>query len=393
MALSVDFDDRPINGISILLVALPLIAYGFIFLSQYRALTKKALRLQVLVTRVSLFLPTYATLIFISLLAPKLFAGLEILIAIAEGYFFLCFFTLLVENLGGPSKTVGLLEHQGRPLLCGCCCPGEYARFYRRVKWALFHFLFTRSFVVTIQSACSYATSKIAAKLAFAFAIISFMFVINGFGSLVIFFESVLRASSNLNGVYKMILLKVSVGIIVLQGLIEEILWATGEIKLDSTSMYTAEERAQRIFCLAVLCEYALLSLPFYLAFSSAITINKVSLDDHHPALGSHHANSRDLEGSVNSQFSMKRSVSVEGSVRDQADRDEERPDITFCGFVLSVLRVQDIYYAVCMRGKENDLQESLLNTGHCSDAVVNALRTAAHDNDSHPSAGTPVHA
>ena len=374
MAVSIDIDDKPINGISILLVALPLIAYGFIFLAQYRALTKKALRLQILVTRVSLFLPTYATLIFISLLVPKLFAGLEILIAISEGYFFLCFFTLLVENLGGPSKTVRLLEHQGRPLLCGCCCPGEYARFYRRVKWALFHFLFTRSFIVTIQSACSYATSKLAAKLAFAFAIISFMFVINGFGSLVIFFESVLRASSNLNGVYKMILLKVSVGIIVLQGLIEEILWATGEIKLDSTSMFTGEERAQRIFCLAVLCEYALLSLPFYFAFSSVITINKISSDDHHyPSLGSHHSSARDLEGSVNSQFSVKRSVSMEGGVRDQPDRDE-RPDMTFFGFICSVLKITDVYNT--MRSDLSELQESLINTGHSSDVVSNAMIT-----------------
>jgi len=151
MSVNVKSDDRITNGVSILLVALPLVAYILIVKAQWATLTKSAYRLQVLVTRVSLFLPTYATLMFVSLLVPKLFAGLEVLIAIAEGYFFMCFFTLLVENLGGASKTVRLLEHQGRPLLFSCCCPTEYARFYRRVKWALFHFLFTRTGVVILQ--------------------------------------------------------------------------------------------------------------------------------------------------------------------------------------------------------------------------------------------------
>jgi len=42
---------------------------------------------------------------YISFVVPSAFNGLEIPISIAEGYFFCCFFVLLVENLGNSMNT------------------------------------------------------------------------------------------------------------------------------------------------------------------------------------------------------------------------------------------------------------------------------------------------
>ena len=46
---------------------------------------------------------------------------------------------------------------------------------------------------------------------------VSFLFVVRGFGSLVAFYENVMESSTNINGTFKLLLMKVSVGAIVIQ--------------------------------------------------------------------------------------------------------------------------------------------------------------------------------
>lgn len=55
-----------------------------------------------------------------------------------------------------------------------------------------------------------------------------------------------MRVNENINGTCKILLIKVSVGAIVVQGLVEEFLFAGGVLKIKDTDRYSAEERAQR---------------------------------------------------------------------------------------------------------------------------------------------------
>jgi hypothetical protein len=209
--------------------------------------------------------PIYAIITFITLIAPSAYNGLEIPIAIFEGYSFYCFFSLLVTNLGGPTEAVKALKNNDQPLQCACCCPSDKASFYNQTLWALFHFLFTRAIVVIV--------SVILEEFRVVFVILSlvaFVLLVYAVLSTVIFFENVYKHQINLMGVSKFIVIKSSVGLMVVQGLIIQILIATDNITLSDTSTYTGDERAIRIYCkLAV--SYACLSLPSLCRFHRAL--------------------------------------------------------------------------------------------------------------------------
>ena len=58
--------------------------------------------------------------------------------------------------------------------------------------------------------------------------------------------ENVMRVNENINGTCKIILIKISVGAIVVQGIVEEFLFASGVLDVEDNDRYSAEERAQR---------------------------------------------------------------------------------------------------------------------------------------------------
>jgi hypothetical protein len=67
------------------LVCVPIIAWLGILFNHHKTLKVGTERVQVLIVRNSLFLPTYAFLLWLSLILPPLFPILEGPIAIAEG--------------------------------------------------------------------------------------------------------------------------------------------------------------------------------------------------------------------------------------------------------------------------------------------------------------------
>lgn len=58
--------------------------------------------------------------------------------------------------------------------------------------------------------------------------------------------EHIYQLSTNLNGVLKIFIVKSSIGLYVLQGIIEDILVASKSLEIGDTDRYTSEERAQR---------------------------------------------------------------------------------------------------------------------------------------------------
>ena len=170
------------------------------------------------------------------------------------------FFAMLVANLGGPDSTLRFQEKAGKKPLC--CCPTDYRKLYGKVRTALFQFFFVRPFVELGFAIATYAGSE---ALALIFSAIALLQVIWGFGALfcfckfnilfriAIFYfvqhftdENLAEASEKIFGGYKFALIKVSVGLIVFQGIVEEILFATHAIDVSGNDHYTANEREQR---------------------------------------------------------------------------------------------------------------------------------------------------
>ena len=138
--------------------------------------------------------------------------------------------------------------------------------------------------MVILQTITGYIEGKLATTLTVILALISFCFVVRGFGSLVVFYENIYNYSTNISGVYKLLVIKMSVGIIVLQGIIVEILVAFNVIHMDEAHGYTEAEMIQRLYCFIVLIEYVVLSVVMYFAFATKIKVNDSvsnSLRDH----------------------------------------------------------------------------------------------------------------
>jgi hypothetical protein len=167
---------------------------------------------------------------------------------------------MLVANLGGPDAALRFQEKAGKKPLC--CCPTDYRKLYGKVRTALLQFFVVRPFVELGFAIATYAGSE---ALALIFSAIALLQVIWGFGALFCFCkllidfdacadmcvlntsdENLAEASEKIFGGYKFALIKVSVGLIVFQGIVEEILFATHAIEVSGNDHYTANEREQR---------------------------------------------------------------------------------------------------------------------------------------------------
>lgn len=115
----------------------------------------------------------------------------------------------------------------------------------------------------------------------------------------------------NLFGVTKLVLLKVSVGAIVLEGLIEQFIVMAGAEPYNDDSTFDAEEKTQRGYCALVLLEFAILSFLYYYAYSQKITAPPASSNS-------------------NAQVNSSSSAS------------EER--MSFCGFLCAIFSFRDVF-------------------------------------------------
>lgn len=259
---------------SILLLAIPWLAFFGILVAQYLKLMKSTLRIQILSTRLSTFLPFYATILFLVVNIPEAYLGLEVAFAVIEAFSFYCATALIVANLGGPDNVIAEMERtKATPYCCGALCPTTAARYYDRLQWALFHFATTRVGFVIASSICGY---KHIAAGEIVLSLISFAFVVNAFLTLVLFFEQVYTQSTNLKAVCKIILMKASVALIVLEGLLEEFLFAAHKLnKVQFNNSYPPSENGYRAYGFLVLIEFGLFAVFLFYAYSLTMTVGQ----------------------------------------------------------------------------------------------------------------------
>ena len=174
----------------------------------------------------------------------------------------------------------------------------------------------------------------------------------NGFGSLVMYYECLYEKSSNVNGTYKILLLKFSVGLIVIQGLIEEFLFATGYVKLSNSKSFTSAERAQRFYCLTVLIEYAILSIAVYYAYSTEIrpqssdenNLNGGDVDVANGTIVTTQVTNNNISNSNSGTLEVTASDSASiGSSSFSANTDLELADVGFMEYIQMIFELKDV--------------------------------------------------
>eukprot|EP01034_Spumella_vulgaris_P022052 gene22052-28147_t len=89
--------------------------------------------------------------------------------------------------------------------------------------------------------------------------------------------EDIYSYTTNLNGVLKIMLLKMSVGLITIEGIIVELMNAFDANPYAANDEYSAEDRLQRNYCALVLIEFTVMAIVFYFAFGRKITAPNTS--------------------------------------------------------------------------------------------------------------------
>jgi len=227
----------------------------------------KTYRLHVLLVRTALFLPFYAIFIFISLMEPSYFEGLQPLFAVVEGYSFYCMFAMIVANLGGPSAAVKMMQTHPEELPCCSWCPQSPPVFYNRVVSGLKYFLFLRVPCIIIGTVTYYAGMKV---INVVMTLVTLGLLINGLVGIVTFYENVMHVG--LSHFSKVISLKISIGLIVFQGIIEMFMELGGVFDgLVANPGYSAENTLTRYYCFLILVEYVFFSAAVANFFSGDI--------------------------------------------------------------------------------------------------------------------------
>lgn len=240
--------------VAIFLVAVPCLAYLMVLNIQFAKLKEGSYRLQILSTRAASCIPIYAMIIFISFIRPDAYVALNAPIAIFEGYSFYCFIAFVVENLGGPAGAVSRLKSNGKDLCCTCCCPSDRSNFYQRMSSGVFHLLTSRSIITLVSVIFYYSHSEVGKKIYIVLSLIAFALLVNGLIGIVVFYENVMADCENLMGVSKVLVLKVSVGLIVLQGIIVELITAFNSSvnPKESTEIYCKSNLLSRWLLLLI---------------------------------------------------------------------------------------------------------------------------------------------
>lgn len=320
-----DDDTDSLGAVCVLFVVAVFIAYAAVLKLQHGYLQSDTHRITVLSTRTAAFMPFYAFFMYIALIAPKAYAFMIVFVTLVEGYAFYCFTSLLVTNLGGPAATVEALIKSERTLCCPCagCCPKDTTVFYNRVSWAMFHMVVTRSVVAVIAAIAFYSDTSggkvLYVLLNFANAILLGYSVV----CLINLYEGVYEHLKNIYGVLKLILLKMSVGLIVIQGLIENFMYTTDNAPYQDDDTYNKQEKLQRGYCALVLVEFTILLIPYMMAYG--IRRNEPS-------------SSPGYKGSAT-------------AVAEAAANSSGTSTVSFCAFVGDVVRIQDVMGTLTLNG------------------------------------------
>lgn len=334
--------------IGIFLCLVPITAWYLILRKQHENCTTKTYRVNVLLARTSLFLPAYAVCVCVSCMQPQMYEGFQIAFALIEAYSFYSFFAMLVSNMGGPNAALRTMQGHAQVPFCVSCCPTEPSAFYNKVHTSLWYMMFVRVPIIIVATIGSYK------HLQALYGIATFLslFVIGyAIACLISFYEN--NFHLNMGHLYKMLTVKLSVGIIVIESLIETLLYMSGAFNnISPRSGYTIEGTVVRTFCFIVLLEYIILSVAMWVIWSKPVTYVDFPSDN---ADNSENASARP-------SASAGLSVSASAGGNNSSFDDNNRP--SFGAFVSDVFSFTDLWYKHDLHLDSSSLNVPLMGSG-----------------------------
>lgn len=257
--------------VACVLTALTLLLYLKVILNQHEFVQKNTLtlRLAVLNVRTALIVPGFSVCYLISFVYPPSYIFMQLPEAFIQAYSLFCFLTLFVLYVGGPAKCLEIFQTTTRTFpscLYKKLLNNNPRGFYQYIFWAHFQFIAIRPIVVAISviAACFqqwYISDIISfiATLMVAYAVIALLKAYH------VLFEH----CHGLNAMTKVTVIKGTIGLVLGEGFIEELLFAFNIIDTDE------QLNSVRLYCFIVIVELFLIAILLERVFSTEIKVGK----------------------------------------------------------------------------------------------------------------------
>lgn len=260
--------------VGLFLMPIPIVSFYLVLSSQLKHLTVGNALISIFMVRAALLIPVFGFTIFVSLLVPRLFPVMRILQSIFEAYAVWSFYAALVTNVGGASNSAHMLRDSNIPLIC-CRLRNECPeRTYNRIKFAMWQFLWIRPWIQAIAAISSYADSARVYSVMVLIAAGSTLYMIP---ALITVARVLYDECYGLKVALKFLVVKVSVGLLLIEDAVQSILYSTGTVEIsDDIGLddFTEEEKFIRIYCIIALVECTLLAVLLYIGFTPAMVVS-----------------------------------------------------------------------------------------------------------------------
>lgn len=299
------------NWIGVGLMALTVILYIVILWHQYGFMKKNTLtyRLVILNVRTAIIIPGFSICYFFSLFFPHWYLLIQIPEAFIQAYAVFCFFALFVTYVGSPSRCVQIFRtttHTFPACIFGGCLHNNPRSFYGYSHWAQLQFMFLRPVIVVLMVIAGYLNYT---KLTLLLSFITTVMVAWAICWLVKFYHVLFDYCKGLNATTKVMIIKGTIGLVLGEGFLEDILFEAGFINESNFNKYT------KYYCFVVLIELLLISVWLERVFANEIKVGKAD----------------------NQAFSPRISEAKEDCC------------ITFSSFLVAVFSFHDVFGPVCL--------------------------------------------
>lgn len=272
-----EFDPYGLVGsISIVLIIL---SFVLVLRAQYQLATKANYGMVVIALRATSLLPIFMLFIFLSLWTPLLFPFYKVPAAIFEGYGVYCIWALIVRNCGGPEGSIKVMIESKRGICWPLSTDEQCRRFYSNANTAIWQFAVLRWISVALGCIFFYAEVQEVYIICSVIAAVSTVYMLP---YLFMSAHVLLDACSGLNILVKLALVKVSVGLILIEDLVMQFLYQSGKVHMpdtDGLKGYDQEDRFTRVYCTMALVEGVLLAVVMYYGFAPAMEIRPEGLE------------------------------------------------------------------------------------------------------------------
>jgi len=274
-----------LNGIDyagMVLIPIPWIVFYMVVTSHFKNITNFNALLTVFSIRAASLLPIYSLSVFIALLVPRSFPAMRVPQAVFEAYAVYCFFAMLTINCGGPKKVQLLLQGSRLPFIFCRFRQEDPVKTYSRMQNCLWQFLFIRPVLQFIGAIGAYADKEeLYSAMVILAAISTFIMIPAMFTVARILYDE----CCGLSVAMKFVVIKISVGIILIEDAVQQFLYSSGAISISDDvglNHLTEEEKFIRIYCLIAIVECALLSIVMYFGFTKPLrpSVNCILMPD-----------------------------------------------------------------------------------------------------------------